>query len=51
MNLGSAYIQLGDAKKAIEFLKESLAIGKSIENPKIINLCEQELKELEGFNE
>jgi len=47
--LGLAYSDLGDGKKAIEFLKESLAIGKSIEDPKIINFCEQKLKDLEGF--
>jgi tetratricopeptide (TPR) repeat protein len=47
-NLGLAYSDLGDAKKAIEFLKESLAIGKSIEDPRIISLCEQKLKNLEG---
>ena len=48
-NLGIAYSDLGDAKKAIEFLKKSLAIGKSIEDPRMINFCEQKLKNLEGF--
>jgi hypothetical protein len=28
-------------------LKESLAIGKTIENPRLISFCEQKLKELE----
>jgi hypothetical protein len=37
--------------KAIELLKESLAIGKTIENPRIVRLCEHRLKELEGSNE
>jgi tetratricopeptide (TPR) repeat protein len=50
-NLGLAYRDLGEPKKAIEFFKESLAIGKSIEDPRIINLCEQKLKELEEFKE
>jgi len=49
--LGVAYIHLGENTKAIEFLKQSLAIGKAIEDPRIIRLCEQKLKELEGSNE
>ena len=28
-------------------MKESLTIGKAIEDPRIINLCERKLKELE----
>jgi len=28
-------------------LKQSLAIGEAIENPRIISFCEQKLKELE----
>lgn len=50
-NLGNAYSDLGEPKKAIEFLKQSLAIGKAIEDPRIIRLCEQKLKELEGSDE
>jgi tetratricopeptide (TPR) repeat protein len=48
-NLGLAYSDLGEIKKAIEFLKKSLAIGKAIEDPRIISLCEQKLKELDGI--
>ncbi len=47
-NLGLAYSHLGEPRKAIEFLKQSLAIGKAIENPRLIEFCEQKLKELEG---
>jgi tetratricopeptide (TPR) repeat protein len=47
-NLGNAYSDLGEPRKAIEFLKESLAIGKAIENPRLISFCEQKLKDLEG---
>ncbi|WP_440948358.1 tetratricopeptide repeat protein [Methanosarcina sp. T3] len=43
-----AYSDLGEPRKAIEFLKQSLAIGKAIEDPRIICFCEQKLKELEG---
>ena len=50
-NLGNAYSGLGEPKKAIEFLKQSLVIGKAIEDPRIIGFCEQKLKELEGSNE
>ena len=50
-NLGLAYSDLGEPRKAIEFLKESLAIGKAIEDPRIISFCEQKLKELEGSDE
>lgn len=50
-NLGSAYIHLGETRKAIEFFKESLVIGKAIEDPRIISLCEQELKDVEGFGD
>lgn len=46
-NLGNAYKNLGEPRKAIECLKQSLAIGKAIEDPKIIGICEQNLKELE----
>jgi tetratricopeptide (TPR) repeat protein len=46
-NLGIVYSDIGEPKKAIEFLKESLAIGKAVEDPRIINFCEQKLKELE----
>jgi tetratricopeptide (TPR) repeat protein len=50
-NLGNAYSHLGEPRKAIEFLKQSLVIGKAIEDPRIIRPCEQKLKELEGSNE
>jgi tetratricopeptide (TPR) repeat protein len=50
-NMGLAYSDLGKPRKAIEFLKQSLDIGKAIEDPRIIRLCEQKLKELEGFDE
>ena len=43
----SSYSDLGEIRKAIDFLKQSLAIGEAIENPRIISLCEQKLKELE----
>lgn len=51
VNLGLAYSALNETKKAIEFLKESLAIGKLTGDPEIISLCEQELKEIEKYNE
>ncbi len=50
-SLGLAYSDLGKTEKAIEFLKEALTIGKSIEDPRMIDFCEHILKELEGFNE
>jgi tetratricopeptide (TPR) repeat protein len=50
-NMGLAYSDLGKPRKAIEFLKQSLDIGKAIEDPRIIRLCEQKLKELEGSDE
>jgi len=49
-NMGLAYSDLSEPGKAIAFLKESLAIGKSIEDPRIINSCEQTLKELGEFS-
>ena len=33
-SLGLAYSDLGKTEKAIEFLKEALTIGKSIEDPR-----------------
>jgi len=45
------YSNLGEQRKAIEFLKQSLCIGKEIEDPRIIRLCEQKLKRLEGSDE
>jgi hypothetical protein len=42
---------LGEPKKASDFFKKSLAIGKSIEDQRIINFCNQKLKELEELNE
>jgi len=50
-NLGNSYIHLGEPRKAIEFLKQSLAIGKAIEDPRIINFCENKLKELDGIED
>ncbi|AKB32639.1 High-affnity carbon uptake protein Hat/HatR [Methanosarcina siciliae HI350] len=50
-NLGLAYSDLGEPRKAIEFLEQSLAIGKAIEDPRIIRICEQNLKKLEGSDE
>ena len=47
-NLGNAYSDLGESREAIEFLRKSLTIGKTIEDPRIINFCEQKLKDLEG---
>jgi hypothetical protein len=46
-NLGLVYSDQGEPRKAIEFLKESLAVGESIEDLRIIRFCEQKLKELE----
>lgn len=45
-NMGLAYINIGESGKAVEFLNESLSIGKSVENPRIIEFCEQKLREL-----
>ncbi|WP_141706497.1 MULTISPECIES: tetratricopeptide repeat protein [Methanosarcina] len=50
-NLGLAYYRLGEPRKAIEFLKQSLAIGKAIEDPRIISFCEKKLKELYGIED
>lgn len=50
-NLGNAYSDLGEPRKAIEFLKKSLAIGKAIEDPRIIIFCESKLKELDGIED
>jgi len=50
-NMGLIYSDMGEPKKAIDFLKKALAIRKSIEDQRIINFCEQKLKELEGFSE
>jgi tetratricopeptide (TPR) repeat protein len=50
-NLGLAYSDLGEPRKAIEFLKQSLAIGKEIEDPRIINFCENKLKELDEIED
>ncbi|AKB74509.1 hypothetical protein MSLAZ_1248 [Methanosarcina lacustris Z-7289] len=46
-----AYCNLGEPRETVEFLKKYLAIGKAIEDPRIIGFCEQELKELEGSDE
>lgn len=46
-NLGGVCYYLGESRKAIEFLKKSLAIGKSIEDPGMISFCEHILKDLE----
>jgi hypothetical protein len=46
-NQGLAYGDLVETKKAIEFFKESLVIGKSIEDQRIISHCENILKKLE----
>jgi len=32
-------------------LKKSLAIGKAIEDPRIISFCEKKLKELDGIED
>jgi tetratricopeptide (TPR) repeat protein len=50
-NLGLTYSNLGEPRKAIEFLKQALAVGKAIEDPRIISICEQNLKKLEGSEE
>ena len=50
-NLGLAYSDLGEPRKAIEFLKQSLSIGKAIEDPRIISICEKKLKELDGTDD
>lgn len=50
-NLGLAYSYLGELEKAIEFLNNSLAIGKEIEDPRIINFCENKLKELDEIED
>jgi tetratricopeptide (TPR) repeat protein len=47
-NMGLLYSKMSEPIKAIKLLKESLVIGKAIENPRIISFCEQKLKELEG---
>lgn len=49
--LGLVYSELGEQRKATEFLKQSLEIGKAIEDPRIIRLCEQNLKKFEVFDE
>jgi hypothetical protein len=41
-----SYIDLGQLKTAVELLKKSLAIGKAIEDPRIISFCEKKLKEI-----
>ncbi|HWQ48408.1 MAG TPA: hypothetical protein VN414_05585 [Methanosarcina sp.] len=32
-------------------MKQSFAIGKAIEDPRIINFCEKKLKELDGIED
>ncbi|MDW5550956.1 tetratricopeptide repeat protein [Methanosarcina sp.] len=50
-NLGLVYSGLGESRKAIELLKQSLSIGKEIEDPRIINFCENKLKELDEIED
>lgn len=45
------HCNLDEPREIVEFLKKYLAIGKTIEDPWMIGFCEQELKELEGYNE
>ena len=47
-NLGSAYSDLGQVEKAIEYYEDALAIGKEIKDPRIIDFCEQKLKSLKN---
>lgn len=47
VNLGVAYSDLGEPRKAIEYLIQSLAIGKTIEDPRIISFCKKKLRELD----
>jgi len=49
--LGLVYSGLGESRKAIELLKQSLSIGKEIEDPRIINFCENKLKELDEIED
>jgi tetratricopeptide (TPR) repeat protein len=45
-NLGNAYYQLGQVDKAIEYYEQAMVIGKEIKDPRIIDFCENNLKNL-----
>ena len=47
-NLGLAYRALGQVEKAIEYYENALTIGKEIKNPRMIDLCEQNLGSLKN---
>ena len=44
--LGLTYLNIGNVKKAIECLEESIEIGEKIEDFLIINACEEALMSL-----
>ena len=46
VNLGLACSYLGQVEKAIEYYELALVIGKEIKDPRIINLCEENLKSI-----
>jgi tetratricopeptide (TPR) repeat protein len=47
-NLGSTYRNQGQVKKAIKCYEKALVIGKEIKDPRIINLCEENLKSIKS---
>jgi len=47
-NLGLAYSYLGQVEKAIECYELALVIGKEVKDPRIINLCEENLKSIKS---
>ncbi|HUV82628.1 MAG TPA: tetratricopeptide repeat protein, partial [archaeon] len=47
-NLGSAYSDLGQVEKAIDYYEKALVIGREIKDPRIINFCETQLNSLKN---
>ena len=47
-NLGNAYYALGQIEKAIGYYEDALTIGKEIKDPRIIDLCEKNLRSLKN---
>ena len=47
-NLGNAYAALGETRRAIEHYQQSLAIGREISDPRIIDACEKGLRQCRG---
>jgi tetratricopeptide (TPR) repeat protein len=45
-NLGNAYGTLGQVDKAMQYHEQALIIGKEIKDPRIIDFCENNLKNL-----